>query len=197
MKINIQYSKYLDPIFIAYVHSYEKWANYPVPEKDFVLEKTEVFRKTWEVWGEKIISAIEGITKLSYNKDIDVYIVSLNPRTYSNPIIIRSNCTSEEFVNLLTEELIHVIFDNGKLWKSIFKHAKWKYPDENDSVLVHFIVYSIIDEVYKIIDKDFATTKIDTAISNKNSDYARAKELANVDKNYIIEALRDDTSDIK
>ena len=51
--------------------------------------------------------------------------------------------------------MLPVIFDNGKLWKSIFKHAKWKYPDENDSVLVHFIVYSIIDEVYKIIDKDF------------------------------------------
>lgn len=118
-KIIIEYNRFLDPVFINYVQSNPEWKNYPIPEKKNVLERVENYKKEWEKYEQEILQGLYDITNLEFNRDaIDVYIVSVNPRQFSNPIIIKSGFSPDEFVDTLTHELIHRLLVLNKIKKN-------------------------------------------------------------------------------
>lgn len=178
MKINIQFNKFLDPVFTGYVKGQEKYKDVILPTTDEVIERVKKYNEIWNEWGDKIITEMQSIMGIQFIKDqvIDVHIVSLNPRPFSNPIVMKSGYTPDAFVDNLIHELIHVLYKND--------HAKWvymindthkQYPNENGVVGKHIIVYSIINHIYKNIGKVFENP---ITPSEVNNDYIKARELA-------------------
>lgn len=110
MKVNINYNKLLDPIFITYSQS--KYPTWICPPKETVIRKAEVFKKVWETVGDDIIQHIE--KTLPFKREIiDVHIVSGNPTPFSNPIVLSSRFSEEEFISILVHELLHCLFKDN------------------------------------------------------------------------------------
>lgn len=178
--INIFHNKALDPIFIAYIKSHEKWKDWVVPTDEEIEAKTKSFQAIWQENGDKILTAMQNVTGLSFVRNrIDISVVAGNPRSHSNPIIIKSSWTPEEFLNVLTHELIHnLVGDNSEITQN-----KWKpwtqiveqYPNEPKLVKNHILVYFIMRKITELTGIEFKEEIIDTEI---NANYTRAKEIA-------------------
>lgn len=177
-KIIIEYNRFLDPIFINYVKSNPEWKNYSIPEKEEVLKRVENYKKEWTKNEQKILHGLCDSINLEFNRDvIDIYIVSVNPRQFSNPIIIKSGFKPDEFVDILTHELIHRLLVLNKIKKEAI--VSDKYSDETDIVKNHIIVHALLKYIYLDILKD-ASRLEKNFLRSKNhntNDYFRTWEI--------------------
>jgi hypothetical protein len=178
--INIHWNKYLDPVFIAYIRSYEKYQDWVVPSDEATEAKTKAFVEIWAKDGKKILTAMQHVTGLSFARNrIDISIVKGNPRSHSNPIVIRSGWTPEEFLEVLTHELIHnLVADNEAIcqhnWKPWTQIVE-KYGSEPKLVKNHILVYFIMNKVTELTGIEFKRNLEDT---ETNLEYKRAVILA-------------------
>lgn len=186
--IIIKYGKLLDPIFIFYCQNNPDlksrgWNDWIPPAQGDVLKKIENYKKEWLKYETRILKGICGVLNLEYKRNaIDVYIVSGNPRQLSAPIVIKSSFNPGEFVDSLTHELIHTLFeDNGrKIPISILNEM---FPDETNTVRNHVVVHSVLKYIYLDILKDERRLEKNITNSGKHdtNDYFRAWEIVKKD----------------
>lgn len=144
-KINIEYNKFLDPIFTAWIRSHDEWKDWIPPTKEIVDNRVDVLTNAWIKYEKKVLNAISDVTGLQYKRnEIDVYIVSGNLRTFSRPIVMKSGYSPDFFVNVLIHELIHCIYSDNK--KLIGKALH--YPHENHNVSVHVYLNAILKYIF-------------------------------------------------
>lgn len=146
-KITIKYNRFLDPIFIGWIKSQEIYKDWKVPEKSIVLENIKNYNVLWDKYGVKILEAITTITDLSFSRTlIPVYIVSGNPRGFSDPVILKSGYDDIDFVNYLSHELIHCLFvDNYKI---VNDAIPYKAPGLNTTAEDHVYLHAILKFIY-------------------------------------------------
>lgn len=201
-KIIIKYGKLLDPIFISYCQNSPDlktrgWNGWIPPPQEEVVKRIEDYKKEWSKYETKILKGICRVLNLSFKRNvIDVYIVSGNPRQLSAPIIIKSGFNPDEFVDSLTHELIHKLFEDngGKIPMSIFDEM---FPGETSSVKSHAVVHSVLKYIYLDILKDERRLERNIENSKKHStnDYLRAWEIA--EKEGYIEIIKKFESKIR
>jgi hypothetical protein len=189
-KIIIEYNRFLDPIFIHYVQSNPEWKDCIIPEKEDVLERVENYKNEWIKYEQEILYGLSNITGLKFNRDvIDIYIVSVNPRQFSNPIIIKSGFSPDEFVDTLTHELIHRLLVLNKIKKDIIIDDK--YFTESEIVKNHIIVHALLKYIYLDILKDDSRLKKNILRSKNHgtNEYTHAWEIVEQEgyKNLIEE----------
>lgn len=178
-KIIIKYNRFLDPIFIAYVKSIPKWKDWTPPEKEVVLKRIKNYREEWKKYEKEILDGMSDVLKMDFKRNIiDVHIVSGNPRQFSRPIIIKSGLSLDEFVDTLTHELIHVLFqDNNDIFP--VKILSNMFPDESELARNHIITHSVLKHIYINILKD--ETRLEKNITRSKdhgtNDYSRAWEI--------------------
>ena len=163
-KIIIQHSPYLDEIYKAWIHSIPRYKDWVFPIETDVREKARIFAETWDDIGEGILSQVCEHVGLTFKRNhIPIYIVSSNTRTFSNPIVIRSGYSVDEFVELLVHELIHCLFvDNAE--SSFVKNID-KFDD-------HVVLYAVLEAVIP----GTVVRKTDVLNFPVNEKYYRAKE---------------------
>ena len=134
MKVNIKYSRLLDPFIKPSVIA--KYPDYEFPTIEAVKEKVKLFRKVYEERGIALIEEMEKFTGL-YFKDypIDCHIVSAISRDMSSPLIIRSRYNEDEFLEILIHELVHILEGQNKVPF---------IPGYNETVSGHIPVYRIL-----------------------------------------------------
>ncbi len=201
-KIIIKYGKVLDPIFIFYCQNNPDlkargWNDWIPPTQEEVFKRIEDYRKEWLKYETKILKGICSVLEIEFKRNaIDVYIVSGNPRQLSSPIVIKSGFSPGEFVDSLTHELIHTLFqDNGmripiSIWNEMF-------PGETDSVKSHVVLHAILKYIYLDILKDEKRLERNIRGSEKHSteDYLRAWEIA--EKEGYLEIIKKFKNKIK
>jgi len=182
-KIVIKYARFLDPVFIAYVKSHKKWENIEIPNEEVVLERIKNYRKAWRPKERIILNGLTEASGLSFKRNtLDVYIVSLNPRQFSSPIVIKSGFESEDFVDVLTHELIHALLtDNIYL---VDDRPYWikKFPEETQTTYNHILLSAIQTYIYLDVlkDQERLQRNIKRDEQHSNNDYLKAWEI--VDK---------------
>ena len=121
------------------MHAFKEWV---IPPVKTVEEKALLFQKTWEKDGLLILKEISEITGLSFKRNyIPVYVVSGNPRAYSNPIVIKSRLTESEFINELTHELVHCLFVDNKDSQFV-RNADVLF--DNDHIALFAVIESVL-----------------------------------------------------
>ena len=144
-KIIIKFNKFLDPIFTEWIQSKSEYKDWTPPTKIELDDQILMYKREWDIYGEKILKAVCNITGLDFKRNqIDVHIVSGNPRPFSNPIVMKSRYDAMDFINTLTHELIHCLFQDNK--ETI--GDKPRYPHENEIVKSHVIVHAILKYIY-------------------------------------------------
>lgn len=183
-KIIIKYGKLLDPVFIFYCRNNPAlkdrgWNDWIPPSYEEVLSRIKNYRQEWEKNEKKILDGICDILSLNFIRNkIDVYIVSGNPRQLSDPLIIKSGFKPDEFVDTLTHELIHKLFEDNtpKIPPRILEEM---FPNETQKTRNHVIVYAVLKHIYLDVlnDKMRLERNIKNSKQHDTHDYARAWEI--------------------
>lgn len=136
-KINIRHGRLLEPFFKDYILN--KYPDHVFFSEEEVLEKVDVFEKTFSERGNEALKRMYEITGLEFKKNIiDVFIVNATNRDMSAPLIIRARYTPNEFVEILIHELVHVLLTDNKFPIDI-------HPDP--TVAKHIPVYKVLKEM--------------------------------------------------
>jgi len=144
-KIIISYNRFLDPIFIGYIQAQPQWKDWIVPQRSLVDANIKMYRETWDTFGPKALEAICKRTGFFFMRNqIDVHVVSGNPRSFSRPIIIKSRYTNVEFINTVIHELIHCLFSDNEKTPGFSP----KYPHVDEITSSHVIVYALLKYIF-------------------------------------------------
>ncbi len=201
-RIIIKYSKLLDPIFIFYCKNNPDlkargWNDWIPPTQEEIMRRIKDYKKEWREHEKEILRGMCDILGLEFKRNtIDVYIVSGNPRQLSDPIVIKSGFRPDEFIDSLTHELIHKLFqDNAKKFPiSILDEM---FPGETSAVKNHVITHSVLKYIYLDILKD--KSRLDRDIENskkhRTNDYIRAWEI--VEKEGYMKLIKELKSKLK
>ncbi|PCI30119.1 hypothetical protein COB52_01800 [Candidatus Kaiserbacteria bacterium] len=181
-KIVITYNRFLDPICIAYAHTIPKWKEWIPPKIEDVKIQTKLFIEEWKKSEKYILTGLSEALDLEFQYNfIDVYVVSGLPRSFSNPIVVRSGATPEEFVDIVTHELVHALLRQNNTiasWDSV-NWVDSMYTDESKLVQNHLIVHAVLTYVYKKVLKDEERLERvrERSLNHGTGEYARAWEI--------------------
>lgn len=153
-KIKIQYNRFLDPIFIAWIQSTEQWKDWKPASQDIVISRINAYKEIWGQYEHKILKGMCGAVNLSFvRNEIDVYIVNGNTRSFSRPIVMRSGYSPHEFVQTLTHELIHCLLSDNEDGYIEYIHGSFGS---------HVAVYSIMEYIFRDeLDKPLWLEEVD------------------------------------
>lgn len=183
-KINIQYGKLLDPIFVFYCKNSPElksrgWNDWTPPNQNELNRRIEQYKIEWSKYEDKILFGIKKITKLSFKKNVvDVYIVSGISRALSNPIVMQSGFSKKEFIITLAHELLHHILVSNNVSRSIYNIFP-EYHQESISVRRHIIIHAILKSLYLDIlkNKEFFNIDLEKSSRHSTSEYKRSWEI--------------------
>lgn len=171
-KISIKYNKFLDPIFQGWITAQPQWADWKCPPIKEVQDRIKAYNDEWAKVGPKVMKGLYLATGLKFKRNtIDIHIVSGNPRPFSSPIVIKSRYTPQEFVNVLTHELIHVLCsDNDDVIPSAnYRHM---FNEGNDTIDEHIAIFAIMNFIFEDMVCDTSY------ITEESGDYKKAFDIA-------------------
>jgi len=175
-RIIIKYNRFLDPIFADWVKNQPKFKGVNIPTHGQVLKRVKKYNKLWSKNGDMILKALTKSTGLSFKRNqIEVHVVSVNSRSFSSPIVLKSGCSSIDFINILTHELIHCLFvDNCD---RVNRHIPWNQKVEGYNVgNDHIFLHAFLKYIYLDVLKSPRHLKQNLIVSRKsgNEEYSRA-----------------------
>lgn len=140
----------LSNAFAAYMHEIEKYKDHKAPSYEEGVKIAEQRKKLWKKYEKIVVTAMQKITGLNFSRDIiDTYTVFGWKGAFSEPLVIGMYYQGEDFLDVLTHELIHVLLvdniqkRNGGIWpKKIYPKIK----DKN--AIFHILVHAIHKEIY-------------------------------------------------
>lgn len=145
-KINIQFNKFLDPVFRTYHANDPKLKDWVAPDTEKVKEIAKNYQEIWDKEGDKILRKMQEYFGVSFKREIyDVHVVAIARRAFNNPFVISSHYSEQEFLETLTHELIHTLMKENKV--------PFEKIDAPPTVLTHIPVYKGLLHIFGKIKK--------------------------------------------
>lgn len=150
---------------------------YPSPDeiKNYIVKVEHEWRKK----ENSIYKEISKITELKWNeKLIKCYVIGFGT-SFADPLTVRVHKNKNDFIDMLTHELIHQIFlQNSYKTNRWWKRTREKWNKETFSAKSHILVHAVHKHVYlKIFNKNRLSKDIKKAQRTKAIDYKRAWEI--------------------
>jgi hypothetical protein len=119
-------------------------------EPERARQKTEQYRMAWSPHEKEIVTGMCALFDLVFYKSvIDVYLSPWVP-TISAPILVTLRSTPDEFIDVLTHELLHVLItDNTTYPQEVLGTVlEQLYPDLDWVAKNHVLVYAGLKHIY-------------------------------------------------
>jgi hypothetical protein len=141
--IRIGYAFQLDPLYRR-VHELDPaFAARPYPTEDEIERTVVGYRAEWEKDGARLLKGMCKKLKLRFRKNIiDVFVVG-GARAQSTPIIIPSRYPPDEFVDVLTHELLHNLLAEHEEEGDISNIVDERFPYEWRLTKNHILVHAV------------------------------------------------------
>lgn len=188
-KVIIKYGSFLDPIFREYFLLKPENKDKILIEKEDLLKNIEDYKKEWKIYEERILTGLLKLLPIKFlHNVIDVYIVSYYPRHrgISEPMIIRGDLEPNDFIDILTHEMIHFLSSN-KIQSNVYtiKILEEMFPEEKDlkarnHIIIHAIQKYILSDVLKDDNRCLKNAKKDS----HNPSYKKAWDIVE-EKGYM------------
>ena len=182
VQINIQHGRLLEPFFQFYHQNCKDptlitggWDKWVIPDKEKLKKRIKAYRNVWSEYDKKVIDGISSVLGLSFNREvIDIFIVSGSSRSMSNPLIIGSQHLPDDFIVILSHELVHRILaiNESEILTTIQSVISKFAAEENEVVKNHIIIFAVLR---KIFEDDIKLLR--KVIPNRNNHYKRAYHL--------------------
>ncbi len=180
-EIRIQYSRLLDPFFRSLFElELEKDIQ---PEgvtynnAETILNNIKEYKISWHERAPVLTYMQETLQLDFYQTTIDVFVVGRIKNAISSPMIISSTKTPDEFVDILTHELLHRLISDSKQ-KIPAKDILLKlFPTETMLCRNHVVVHAVLKKIYLEFLKVPQRLAIVKEHDKKSPDYLRAWEI--------------------
>lgn len=172
-KIRIKFGWHLDPIFQALTKLSQKIKDKSYPGEEEIEKKVESYKAAWISYEEKILKGISDILELEFFQDIiDVYIVG-RAQSFSDPMIVASTFEPDEFIDVLTHELLHRLLTDNTKKLNVVKIWSEMFPRKERLTRNHIILYAVHKYLYLEVLKEEQRFKQDIE-RTKNPEYKDA-----------------------
>ncbi len=141
-------------------------------EPERARQKTEQYSTAWKPREKEIVTGMCALFDLVFYKSvIDVYLSPWVP-TISAPILVTLRSTPDEFIDVLTHELLHVLITDNTTYPQEVLGARLEqlYPDFDWVARNHILVYAGLKHIYlnvmqepKRLDRDIISCQIHPA----------------------------------
>jgi len=176
---------------------YKDWGE--IPSQDQCYEWTENYRKEWAKYEAKIMHALTEALGVQFRQPVIDVSVAPGIRAMSSPLIMNFMYYPDQFVDVLTHELIHVLLtDNDKYTinepgQPIWLDQEWAklFGEHEFDVLVHVPVHAIHKHIYLDVLKEPERLERDKENVKDDRPYAEAwRYVDEHDCKKIIERLK-------
>ena len=154
----------------------DKDKSYPSIKK--ITNYVKSIEELWKKQDNKILREIEKVTGLKWKeKEIKCYVIGFG-RCFSDPLTMKLFENKNDFIDILTHELIHQIqFQNSKKTREWFKlYLKNNYKKESHSTKSHISVHAIHKKIFlNLFNKKRFERQIN--FHKKFPDYKKAWEI--------------------
>lgn len=148
------------------------------PDEKEVLEFMKKAEKRWEKYEDKILPEISNLTSLSWKEDFIYCFMVGDCRPFPFPLTLPVFKNVDDFVDVLTHELIHRFFvpeSIKKRVKKVWEFSNSKYSEESLVTRMHIWVYAFHSSIYL---RFFSKERIKRNIQRvSRPDYKRAWEI--------------------
>ena len=141
--IEICYAWFLDPVYrLAFkARTRARKGKYPAPLK--IAQQVERYRRAWKRKEMPLLQALQKALGLQFSHNrIDVYIVGRG-QSISNPVVISSRREPDEFVDVLTHELIHRLLAENREGSDVLRIVNRCFKGESRSTKIHIAVHAV------------------------------------------------------
>jgi hypothetical protein len=152
-EIKIFHAWLLDNAFKEYIKFVKEPEKFKVIDDDQVKDKIALLTTVWKEKEKTILEGMCRVIGLEFsNNSIDVNMVGTYWKAFSTPLVVSAKYAPEDFIDVLTHELIHVILTKnttgkfvGDIWDKLYSEAISK--SSRNHVLVHAIHKAIYLDV--------------------------------------------------
>lgn len=117
-------------------------------QKEELIAKAEAYRESWKSVEKTVLDAISTAFDLDFNRDvIDVHLAPYIP-AMSSPLIINFRYEPDNFIDILSHELIHIIISENSQKFNFLNWANENYPNTNVLTRNHILVHAGLKYVY-------------------------------------------------
>lgn len=174
-----------------WIRAYPHFSNKKYPKWPEVIRYSSKIEKKWRKVERKILKELAHVTGLNWRVEkIPCYLVG-KCIPFSDPLTMHiSYKTDEEFIDVLTHELIHQIFiqrGNYKRSKKAWNHIDGKYKGESFTTRVHIPLHAMHTHV---LLKFFGEKRLEREVKwSKHPDYRKSWKI--VDKEGYKNIIRE------
>lgn len=146
--IEIRYARFLDPVYrLAFeARTRNQKGKYPTPLK--IAQQAERYRRAWKQKERPLLRGMQKVLNVSFaHNRINVYIVGRG-QSISTPVVISSRREPDEFVDVLTHELIHRLLAKNKEDSNFLQIVNRNFKGESPSTKIHIAVHAVHSFLY-------------------------------------------------
>ncbi len=200
-KIEFEYSSVYDEHWKKYLEIYYKAYKDPktkiiidhYPTKEKIMNYIKKIKPLWKKEERKILNKISELTKLEWKEEkIKVYMVG-KCVPYSDPLTMTFYKNNNDFIDVLTHELIHQIqSQNSKTYHKWALYVEKRYKKESPLTRRHILLHAVHKELYlKLLGKSRLNRNLKKSVKKS---YKRAWEIVeNEGYENIIKKFREVT----
>lgn len=177
-RIEFVYSDIYDEIWEQWWYDYgwAKRTGKPYPKPKHTISYIRQINPTWRRQEKKITKEIAKVTGFGWKRSkITCYVVG-GCRPFSDPLTLRPYKNPNDFVDLLTHELIHEIFSqnkNSKRYRRAERYVERKYKNESERTRDHILLHAVHAQIYIDLFGE-ERMKRDMALVKSFKDYRRS-----------------------
>lgn len=162
-------------------HLHELWGgDSTLADDEWMASRVASYQQSWKPLENQILSSMTSLLELSFRQNIiDVYVAPWFS-AFSDPLVIGVMKEPDEFIDILTHELIHrLLMDNTTVPHETELLSEWQNlfgKEHSFGAIVHIPVHAVHKSIYLDTLKDAARLErdIENSKSHDNADYIDA-----------------------
>jgi hypothetical protein len=173
-EIRIRYSRLMaaniSPILLAHYRGPEA----KLESFEFYKKKIQDYTEAWQSKEQRILSGL--IKVLDVNFYLPVIDATIAPMVaaFSTPLTLNFKPKPDEFIDILTHELIHILISDNKENISFYASVQSRWPDEESKVIAHIMVHALMEYVFRDVLDEVSRIERDIIACSSNPPYAKA-----------------------
>lgn len=173
-EIRIRYSRLMaaniSPILLKHYRGHAaKLESY-----EFYEQRIHEYRDAWHLKEERILSGL--IEALDVNFYLPVIDATIAPMVtpFSTPLTLSFKPEPDEFIDILTHELIHILISDNKEQISFYPSVQRNWPEQESKVIAHIMVHALMEYVFRDLLDEVSRIERNIVNCTSNPPYAKA-----------------------
>ncbi len=176
-KINIYHSWFLNSVFEEAIRAH-KGKDWQPPSPRELEASAREYKEEWKEYEGDLLAGMCDFLGLKFAENIiDAHIV-VGRGAFSNPVVIGADTKKEDFVDILTHELIHHLLtkntkelDIKSIWKKMFPNV------EDRKTKNHILVHAVHKHIYLDVFKDKSRLDKNIEKDKENQPYKKSWDI--------------------